>query len=213
MSLDALRDASSAIVADALDQLGLHDQALSGSIRPLWPAARCVGRVYPIVVRADSSTPASPYDGEMAALDGLGPGDVAVFEVEAGVRAASWGELFSCGALGRGARGAIVDGMVRDASQIEELGFPTFALGCSPLDTFERAVVSSHGDSAVVGGVSVARGDVIMADRDGIVVIPAASLDPVIEAVTTKRVLEQGARDDLLAGMAIRDVWEKYQVF
>jgi regulator of RNase E activity RraA len=213
MRLEALQEASAAIVADALDRMGLHDQVLSESIRPHWPAARCVGLVYPVVVSADSSTPTRPYDGEMSALDGLQPGDVAVFEVEPGVRAASWGELFSCGALGRGARGAIVDGMVRDATQIEELGFPTFARGCSPLDTFERAVVSSHGDSAVVGGVPVDRGDVIVADRDGIVVIPAAVIDPVIETVATKRVLEQGARDDLLAGMAIRDVWEKYQVF
>jgi 4-hydroxy-4-methyl-2-oxoglutarate aldolase len=213
MSLDALRDASSAIVADALDRLDLRDQALDPAIRPLWATARVVGRIYPVVVAADRAAPAAPYAGEMDALEALGEDDVPLFEVEPGVLAASWGELFACGAIGRGARGVVVDGMIRDAVQLEELGFPTFSRGFSPLDTLKRAIVSHHGDEATVGGVHVRRGDVVVGDRDGVVVVPGARVDEVIELVGAKRVLEQGARDDLLAGMAIRDVWDKYQVF
>lgn len=186
---------------------------LEPEIRPLWSTAHVVGIAYPVVVVGDQSEPERPYDGEMAALDALGPGDVAMFEVEDGVRAASWGELVSCGAMGLGARGAIVDGLVRDAAQIEALGFPTFARGCSPLDTYARAVVTSHGTSATVGGVRVERGDVVVADRDGVVVVPATAAAAVAEAVASKRVLEQGAREDLLGGMGIRAVWDKYRVF
>lgn len=209
----ALERATAAIVSDALDGLGLRQQALDPAIRPLWAAARVVGRAYPVVVAADEAEPAQPYEGEMAALEALRRGDVAVFAVEDGVRAASWGELFSCGALGRGAVGAIVDGFVRDAAQIEELGFPTFARGCSPLDTYARAVVTSHGGTATVGGVAVRRGDLIVADRDGVVVVPAAVVDEVAARVAEKGVLEEGAKHDLLAGMSTCEVWSKYGVF
>ena len=213
MSLDALRDASSAIVADALDKLGLGEQALDPAIRPLWATARVVGRVYPVAIVGDTSAPADPYAGEMDALEALGEDDVPLFGVEPGVLAASWGELFACGAIGRGARGVVVDGMIRDAVQLEELGFPTFSRGFSPLDTLKRAVVSHHGDEAKVGGVPVTRGDIVVGDRDGIVVVPEARVADVAELVSAKRVLERSARDDLLGGMGIRAVWDKYQVF
>jgi 4-hydroxy-4-methyl-2-oxoglutarate aldolase len=128
-------------------------------------------------------------------------------------RAATWGEHFSCAARGRGAVGVVSDGDVRDARQIEELDFPAFARGCSPLDTLARAVVADFGSSAVCGGVRVARGDLIVADRDGVVVIPEAAAADVADGVRAKRPLEDGARRDLLAGTPIREVWERYGVF
>ena len=207
-----LAGAASAVVSDVLDRMGRRDRVLDQAIRPLWPEARCVGVAVPVVIVADSSDPELPYDGELTALDGLRPGEVPVLVVEPGVRAASWGELFSCAAIGRGAAGVVVDGFVRDASQITALGFPTFARGLSPLDTFGRAVVTGIGVEAVVGGVEVAPGDLIVGDADGIVSIPRALAADVAEAVATKHRLEGNARDDLLAGLGIREVWEKYGV-
>ena len=204
---------TSAIVADALDALGYRHQALGNAIRPLWPQAQVVGVAYPVVVVASDATPDRPYEGEMAVLDALQPGDVAVVQVADDVTAALWGELFSCAALGRGALGVVIDGLIRDAQQIEELGFPAFACGFSPLDTKARARVASHGETAVVGGIGVTRGDVVVADRDGVVVVPSAVAADVAAAVAEKRTLENGARDDLLAGMRVREVWEKYGVF
>ena len=207
-----LADAASALVSDVLDRMGRRDQVLDPAIRPLWPEARFVGVAVPVVIVADSSEPELPYDGELTALDGLQPGDVPLFVVEPGVRAASWGELFSCAAIGRGAAGVVVDGFVRDAAQIKALDFPTFARGLSPLDTFGRAIVTGIGVEAVVGGVEVAPGDLIVGDVDGIVAIPRALAADVAEAVATKHRLEGNARDDLLAGLGIREVWEKYGV-
>jgi regulator of RNase E activity RraA len=211
--LAAIGDATSAIVSDALDKLDLLHQALDPAVRPLWPAARVVGWAFPILVRADPSTPEKPYDGEMSALDALGPGDVPLFAVEPGLRAAAWGELFSCGAIGRGARGAVVDGLVRDARQTESLGFPTFARGLTPLDTYRRSVVSHYGVEALVAGVRVCPGDLVVGDVDGVVIVPAAVIDNVVTAVQTKRRLENAARDDLKAGVRIREVWDRYRVF
>ena len=207
-----LTNAPAAVVSDALDRLGRRHQVLDLAIRPLWPEARLAGVAVPVVIVADTSEPELPYDGELTALDGLRPGDVPMFVVETGVRCASWGELFSCAAIGRGAAGLVVDGLVRDAAQIQALGFPTFARGLSPLDTFARAVVTGIDVDARVGGVDVRPGDLVVGDIDGIVVIPQEMATDVAEAVVTKHRLEGNARADLLAGMGIREVWAKYGV-
>ena len=209
----ALRDATSALVADALDALGFRDQTAHPRVKPLFKGLRIVGRVYPVSVIEDLDEPEEPYAGEMAALDALSPGDVGVYAVAPGSRAAVWGELFSCGAIGRGAVGAVVDGCIRDARQIEELGFAVFASDTSPLDTRARARVDAHGSPVVFAGVPVARGDLVVADVDGVVFVPATAVDAVAALVAKKKPLEQGAREDLVAGMRIHDVWTKYGVF
>ena len=211
-AVSVLEKAPTAVVSDALDRLGYGDQALDASIRPLWPEARLAGLAVPVVVAADSSEPELPYDGELALLDGLRPGDVPLLAVAPGVRCASWGELFSCAALGRGAAGVVIDGYARDAAEIRALGFPAFARGLSPLDTFGRATVTGIGVEARAGGVEVRPGDFIVADVDGVVVVPRALVADTAEAVSVKRRLEGGAREDLLAGMGIREVWNKYRV-
>ncbi len=207
-----LEGASSAVVADALDRLGRRDQALDPAIRPLWPEARTAGVAVPVVIGADTTEPALPYDGELTLLDGLQPGSVPMFVVDPRARCASWGELFSCAALGRGAAGVVIDGFARDAAEIRALGFPAFARGLSPLDTFARASVTGIDVEARIGGVDVSPGDIVVGDVDGIVVVPRALVADAAEAVQTKRTLEGNARDDLLAGIGIREVWKKYGV-
>ena len=207
-----LHGAPVAVISDALDRMGHPHQVLDLAIRPLWPEARFAGSAVPVTIVADTSEPELPYDGELTALDGLRPGDVPLFVVEEGVRCASWGELFSCAALGRGAAGVVVDGYVRDAAAITALGFPTFARGLSPVDTFARAVVTGIDVEARAGGVDVRPGDLVVGDVDGIVVVPQELVAEVADAVVTKHRLEGNARDDLLAGMSIREVWQKYGV-
>lgn len=209
----ALTGTTSALVADALDALGYRDQTAASRLKPLFAGAAIVGRAYPVQIVADCGEPTEPYAGEMAALAALCPGDVGVYAVEAGSRAAAWGELFSCAAIGRGAAGVIVDGCVRDARQIEQLGFPVFASDTSPLDTRARARVASHGDPIDFAGVPVQRGDLVVADRDGVAFVPSGLVDAVAVLVSKKKPLERGAREDLIAGMSIHDVWTKYGVF
>ncbi len=210
---EALLRASSAIVADALDSLGYREQSLHPRLRPLDPGTHLVGRAYPVSVVTDTSVPDEPYAGEMDALSAMGPGDVGVYAVQGGSRAAAWGELFSCAALGRGVRGVVVDGCIRDTRQVVELGFGVFAAGRSPLDTLARARVDVHGEPVVCGDVAVRRGDVVVGDVDGVVVVPGEVVAQVAAFVRTKHRLEQDARDDLMAGASIREVWETYGVF
>lgn len=205
--------ASSAIAADALDALGYRDYAMDSHIAPVATSMRVVGRAYPVEVVSDPALPEHPYQGEMDALASMSAHDVGVYGVAKDAVAAAWGELFSCAAIGRGVSGVVVDGPIRDTRQIEDLEFPVFAADRSPLDTLARARVTSHGTNVSCGGVSVSRGDVVVGDRDGIVVIPGNAAAEVAAFIATKQRLEAGARADLLAGMSIQDVWTKYGVF
>lgn len=210
--LAALRRSYVAMICDALDRLGYRDQViLDPALKPLG-TSRVVGRAFPVVVRATLTISEEPYSGEMRALEAVSPGEVLVYGGEL-TNAAIFGELFAYAAMGRGGVGAVVDGYVRDVSQLAELGYPVFSRGTSPLDTQGRAEVVSFGDETRCGGLVVRRGDYIAGDLDGIVVVPADVAQLVIESMPEKSRSETGAREDLKAGVNIRSVWERWGTF
>jgi regulator of RNase E activity RraA len=84
----------------------------------------------------------------------------------------SWGGIVSVGAAMRSIRGVITDGACRDVSQARELGFPVFARAQVPASARGRLRQKSAGGPILVGGVTVHPGDVVMADEDGVVVVP-----------------------------------------
>jgi regulator of RNase E activity RraA len=205
-------ETSAALASDALDRVGLRNQSTVPGIAPLRPGMALVGRAVPITVVATDVIPEEPYATEIRAIDSLSPGDVPVYSVAPEVDTALWGELFSCAAIGRGAVGSIVDGFVRDAELIAELGFPVFARGTSPLDTKGRAEVVELGAPAPCGGVLVNLGDAVVADEDGVVIVPLDAVDDVAAIVAEKLAGERGARADLLAGRTLADVWDTWRV-
>ena len=128
--------------------------------------------------------PDDPYRIEIEAVDSLLPGEVAVVGTQKSLRNAPWGELLSTASKARGARGAIVDGFVRDVQKIEEIGFP----------------------------VLVHPGDLVFADFDGVVVVPQAIVAEVIELASKKVRRENCSSAELVEGAYQRDVFEKYGV-
>ena len=208
----ALRGVRVAMVSDALDQLGIRNQALDPSIAPLRPGMTLTGRAVPIVVEATDELPDEPYAQELRAVESLQPGDVPVYATDSSVKAALWGEIFSYAARARGAVGAVVDGFVRDSQQVGHLQYPVFCRGSSPLDTRGRAEVREFGVRAACGGVHVSPGDHIVGDDDGVIVIPAEALSSVLDLVGQRNLEERGALADLLSGTSIGDVWKKWRV-
>src|SRR5205823_14147552 len=120
-----------------------------------------------------------PYALEIEAVDSILPGEVVVVGTAESKRNAPWGELLSTAARARGARGAVVDGLVRDVRKIESLGFPVFAAGIKPVDSKGRGIVLDNNRPLVCGGIRVSAREVVFADHDGVVVIP----DVVVTAV------------------------------
>lgn len=205
------RVAHSAVFSDVCDALGYRNQTAAPGTVPLW--ADCpvvVGWARPVLSVAVESIPERPYGREIDFIDSLQPGDVVVARVLA--PAAFWGELFSAAALGRGARGTIVDGLVRDTDRIRSLEYPVYAHGHRPTDSLGRISIETADDPIPFGGVQVCRGDLVVADRDGVTIVPREIAQEAIGLAVKKATTESLARQLLLNGATLAEAWERFRV-
>ncbi|WP_227013833.1 RraA family protein [Paenibacillus psychroresistens] len=202
-----------AVICDSLDELGYRNQAMSEHIRPLEVGKQIVvGRAKTILAVDVYHIQDNPYEKEIEALDSVKPGEVVIAATNQSTRNGMWGELLSTACKMRGARGAIVDGLIRDTGKIIELGFPVYCTGFKPVDSKGRGIVIDYDIPVEAGGVLVYPGDVIFADRDGVAVIPNAVLEKVVEMAIAKVTGENNSRRELMDGKLLRDVYEKYGV-
>jgi regulator of RNase E activity RraA len=201
-----------AVIADSLDELGYHDQAMRETLRPMTAACCFAGWARTVSCADMYHVPDEPYALEIEALDSICSGEVVVVSTAESKRNAPWGELLSTAARARGARGAIVDGLVRDVKKIDALGFPVFAAGIRPVDSKGRGIVMDYNRPVVCGGVQVSPLDLVFADYDGVVVIPAAVVADAVALATAKATNENRTRAELLQGAYLRDVYAKYGV-
>ena len=203
---------SSAVVSDILDDLGHRDHVLDPAIRPLGEAPVIAGWANPFLVAEVDELPAERYTGEIAALDDIAPDDVVLICAGGSVRAACWGDLFSTAARVRGARGTLIDGYCRDARAIAALGYPVWCRGTLPLDVNGRLAVTACRQPAVVGGLPVQPGDLMVADADGVVVVPAGLVSATVDGALEKVAKESGVRDALAAGSTLRSAYGRFGV-
>lgn len=201
-----------AVLADALDELGFRQQAMRETIRPLSPDLVFAGWARTILCMDVYHMCENPYDIEIEAVDSLLPGEIAVVATGDSKRNAPWGELLSTAALSRGARGAVIDGLVRDVKKIQSLGFPVFATGIKPVDSRGRGLVVDYNIPVECQGVLVTPGDLVVADFDGVVVVPAAVVTEAVRMATDKVSRENHSRAELMNGMLLRQVYDKYGV-
>jgi regulator of RNase E activity RraA len=201
-----------AVVSDILDDLGHRDHVLDPAIRPLSRGQVIAGPANPFLVTEIHQIPDEPYTGEISALDDIRPGEVILVAAGGSARAACWGELFSAAARARGARGTLIDGYCRDARRIAALGYPVWSRGMLPLDCKGRTAVTAWRQPAVIGGLPVRPGDLVVADDDGAVVIPAELAEETISRALAKASKEHGLRDALEAGSTLRAAYDRFGV-
>jgi regulator of RNase E activity RraA len=214
IDLDRLAEATyAAVFSDICDQLGMREQTLAPTIRRLaGPRRTLIGWARTALSLPVAAVPDRPYGLEIDFIDSLLPGDVVVLDCS-GRPAAAWGELFSTASTGRGARGAIIDGHTRDVAKIDELGrFPVFATGARPTDSLGRVAIAEHDRPVCVAGTTVRSGDLVVADDDGVTVVPRASARQAIALALQKATTENRARDLLLGGGKLAGVWERFRV-
>lgn len=212
-SIERIDSVGSSQVADTLDILGLRSQVMDAAITPVQSGLRALGPAVTVAFEPSSSVDSDdPYGDMIDVIDSLQPGAVVVIATSSFQESGLWGELFSAAAMGRGAVGVVTDGCSRDTPQVRDLGFAVFARGQKPLDYKARQVVVSTNETVVCGGVVVSQGDWVMADDDGVVVIPARKADEAL-AMAVERVRgESTVKDELLAGDTIRTVWERHGI-
>jgi regulator of RNase E activity RraA len=201
-----------AVLSDALDDMGIRDRAMCEHLRPVSPDITFAGWARTVLCMDLHYIPPEPYRMEIEALDSVLPGEVVVVGTGASVRNAPWGELLSTAAMARGARGAVIDGLIRDVKKILALGFPVFATGMKPVDSKGRGIVVDYNVPTECGGVTVNPGDLIVADFDGVIAVPAHAVQEAVARATEKVSRENSTRTELMAGALLRDVYDKYGV-
>jgi 4-hydroxy-4-methyl-2-oxoglutarate aldolase len=211
VSLEEIRaNLFTALLSDCLDAVGMYKQAMPSRIRPLDDASVLVGRARTAVFMETFRADDHAYDLEIALVDGLRQGEIPVFACGNPVRVAPWGELLSTAARARGAVGAVMDGCVRDIKAIRRIGFPVFHGGIAPLDTKGRAKVMAIDVPIECAGVPVASGDLVFGDADGLVVIPQAVEQQVLELAFDKLRREKSTLQELQAGDLLADVFARH---
>lgn len=182
-------------------------------IRPLSLAHRLAEPAFPVrSVAALEIAPAQPYERLLAAVDELPPAAVFVFATARSDAAGGWGELITTACLARGAAGALTDGLVRDVTRVLDSGFPVFSRGAIPYDSKGRIDVAGHGAPVAVDGVRIAADDVIVADADGVCVVPQALAPRVLELAADKQAGEGDFRAAVRAGTPVTDAFRAYGV-
>lgn len=202
----------SALVADALDGLGFRQQCLPSDIRQMPPGGVLVGFAATCRTQPHDAGPGDPYSGLRRVLAGLRTDDVLVIATDRSSEYAVWGELVSIAAASAGAAGTLTDGLVRDVEQVERLGYRTFARGTTPMDVGHRADYAGFGDRVQIDGVTIDRGDLIVGDVDGAVVVPAGLLDQVVERCLARATAEEASRTAIADGMAPTDAFARFDV-
>lgn len=206
------RNLYTAVLSDALDDMGIRDRAMREDLRPIGQETGFAGWARTVSCADVYYLPENPYTLEIEALDSVLPGEVVVVDTRESKRNAPWGELLSTAARARGARGAVIDGLVRDVKKIVELGFPVIAAGIKPVDSRGRGMVIDYNVPVKCGGVRVSPGDLIVADFDGVLAIPASAVDEAVRRATDKVSRENSSRMELMKGAYLRDVYDKYGV-
>src|SRR5437899_5153893 len=195
-----------AAVADALDELGQHDRAMREYLRPLSSESKFAGWARTILCRDIFYVPPDPYGLEIEAIDSILPGEVVAVATGESKRNAPWGELLSTAARARGARGAVIDGLVRDVKKIRQMGFPVFAAGFKPVDSKVRGLVIDYNVPVQCGGIVIQPGDLVCGDYDGVVAVPASILPEALQLARNKVSKENHSREVLREGEFLSDV-------
>lgn len=202
----------SAVLSDACDSLGYRDRALRPDIRPLDESKVLAGRAKTVVWAPMFHVPERPYDKEIAAVDSLLPGEVFVMAVGRSTEIVPWGELLSTATIARGGRGAVLDGLIRDSKRIRELGLPVFCTGRRPYDSQGRGIVVDYDVPVTIDGVRTERGDLVFGDEDGVVIVPKAIEERVLQIGWEKIRGENVTRDALRKGESLASVFETHGI-
>lgn len=203
---------TSAVVCDALDAVGCPVQSPRLQLRPLTVPGVLVGRCRPTLWGDMAHPDPRPYELELKAVDSCRPDDVLVCAAGGSMRSGIWGELLSTAARNRGCAGVVADGAVRDVDRMRKMGFPVFALGTCIYDSRDRQRVVDLEVPVELGGVVFSLGDLVVADEDGVVVVPRRVEAEVVRRAWEKVHAENEVRDAIAAGMPATEAFAKFGV-
>jgi 4-hydroxy-4-methyl-2-oxoglutarate aldolase len=201
-----------AVIGDILDQLGYVTQFLPADVRAIAAEMKVVGRAMPVQLAASTKVRGQGFTNLLAALDALREGEVYVAS-GGDLECAAWGELMTAAARSRGARGAVVNAYHRDTDRILEQGWPVFSRGAYAQDAAVRSVVVDVRARIDIDGVDVSPGDLIVGDRDGVLIVPQIAEAEVLRLSVEKAQAESRVRAAIDGGASATDAFKEFGVF
>jgi 4-hydroxy-4-methyl-2-oxoglutarate aldolase len=193
--IDALGSVQTATLHEAMNKRG----ALPHTIKPIWPGMKLSGTALTVKSR--------PGDNLMLhkAVSLAQPGDVLVVDNDGFLEAGLWGEIITVAAIQKGMVGLVTNGACRDTLPLQDLGFPVFCAGVSIKGT-TKAVPGKINHPLYLDGVIIHPGDIIVADNDGVVVVPCGEAAQVLQAAHAKEQFEAEVIRKIREGQSTMDL-------
>jgi 4-hydroxy-4-methyl-2-oxoglutarate aldolase len=179
--LEGFRTVEAASVADAMEQLYGQQSYMKHDMRPVFPTKFAGPAVTVLLKKAEHNEGSAASQGMLDAIDAAKPGSVYVMVLEDGLDYAGMGGLMATAMKYRGFTGAIIDASVRDTPQIRKLQFPIFSRGVAPSTTINHYKFAGVNIPVTCAGAKVNAGDIIVADEDGVAVVPKAKAAEVLK--------------------------------
>jgi regulator of RNase E activity RraA len=171
--LDGFRHVEAASVSDALEQVTGKKMYLTHRMRPIFPT-KFAGFALTVALKKEQNDDPNALQGMLAAIDSGDADSVYVMSVEDGADIAGMGGLMGTAMHARNFSGAVIDGGVRDVAYLNKIGFPVYALGIVPSTSVHHYRFAGSNIPVKCDGVEVKPQDIIVADADGVVVVPRA---------------------------------------
>jgi regulator of RNase E activity RraA len=182
--LDGFRHVECASVSDAIEQLTGEKMYMSHRMRPIFPA-KFAGFALTVKLKKEANDDPNSLQGMLAAIDAGDRDSVYVMSVEDGVDIAGMGGLMGSAMHARNFSGAVIDGGVRDVAYLNKIGFPVYSLGIVPSTSVHHYRFAGSNIPLLCDGVEVNPRDIIVADADGVVVVPLAKAPEVLALAQT----------------------------
>jgi len=202
-----------AAITDVLHDQGYEEQTLDPAITPIEPSVSTAGVAFPIIGRPNRSVdPDESLRTFLEMHEDISNNHLLMYDTNDD-SSAHLGELEVTSLQPRGCNGAIVDGGIRDRSVIAEREFPVFHKYTSPVDCIFRWELIDWNVTAVVGGVEVSPGDMVVADDDGVVVVPQDIAHDILLEAEEMMDSESAVRQALTDGKSPIEAYEEHGTF